>query len=751
MYLEKHLKTIELMEYELRHKLKEYDLNLSDGFKDEKEWYAKSQNVKMVFGNNIVIDYQEGTYIVFKEKNLNFNSTEGRIKVNELDEYNLVFEGKNLDKGNIKVFIVEYNRKKEKLKINSYSLNTKKNLKFEKDTRFVRIAFRTEGTGTSIISNFDFYMKKKSKKISQPVINDFKEISNEFDKNFINNIQDYLKKIPSSNGSKYYKSLDINVAIIADEFLFNSYKGIANFIYITPENYKDKLNTADCFFIASTWRGLNNEWNGLCYEKNDTIRKELYKIIEYAKSKGIKTIFYSKEDPVNYNVFIETAKKCDYIYTTAEEKIKDYIADCGHNRVEVLEFGINPLYHNPIGLRNFSFDKKVLFSGSWYEKYSERCNETINIFNGVLEGGFDLKIIDRNFNINYTTAYKFPEKYNKYISPGVKHDQLQKLHKLYNWAINLNTIKDSNTMFANRVYELQAMGNILISNYSIGVNNKFPNVFLIQNGTELKPILNTFTDYEIYLHQMYGVRNCMTNHSNNEKLEKVFEIAGININRKEKKVLILCDKISSQIKESFIRQTYNNKELKSIKDFTEKDYKNSDIIAYFSEKYFYEEFYIESMLNCFKFTDCDYITKDIYYKNLELDNGIHNNYINYIKDCNRTLYWKESFGYKDFLNKCLVGSIPRGYSSDPLEILDSKENKKINLEKKLEISVIIPTYNNGNHLLNKCFNSLRRSSIFNEMEIIIVDDGSTDKYTPNIVRRIARKYSNVKTFFYGDS
>ena len=47
-------------------------------------------------------------------------------------------------------------------------------------------------------------------------------------------------------------------------------------------------------------------------------------------------------------------------------------------------------------------------------------------------------------------------------------------------------------MFANRVYELQALGNIMLSNYSVGVNNKFPNVFLIHDKREIKDILNAF-------------------------------------------------------------------------------------------------------------------------------------------------------------------------------------------------------------------------------------------------------------------
>ena len=48
--------------------------------------------------------------------------------------------------------------------------------------------------------------------------------------------------------------------------------------------------------------------------------------------------------------------------------------------------------------------------------------------------------------------------------PAIDYAELLRIHKLYDWAVNINTVKHSETMFAARVYELQAMGNLLISN-----------------------------------------------------------------------------------------------------------------------------------------------------------------------------------------------------------------------------------------------------------------------------------------------
>src|SRR5690606_36977201 len=60
----------------------------------------------------------------------------------------------------------------------------------------------------------------------------------------------------------------------------------------------------------------------------------------------------------------------------------------------------------------------------------------------------------------------------------------------------------------------------------------------------------------------------------------------------------------------------------------------------------------------------------------------------------------------------------------------------------------IPIYNNGEHLEFKCFESLRRSSLFTQMEILLIDDGSTDPNTIRTVKNLAERFSNVRTYFF---
>ncbi|GAA5819490.1 MAG: glycosyltransferase family 2 protein [Methanobrevibacter sp. CfCl-M3] len=63
-----------------------------------------------------------------------------------------------------------------------------------------------------------------------------------------------------------------------------------------------------------------------------------------------------------------------------------------------------------------------------------------------------------------------------------------------------------------------------------------------------------------------------------------------------------------------------------------------------------------------------------------------------------------------------------------------------------KITVIIPTYNEESTLLT-CFDSLLNQTIgFENIEIIIVDDNSTDT-TQKMINDLTRKYKNVNSFF----
>ena len=63
----------------------------------------------------------------------------------------------------------------------------------------------------------------------------------------------------------------------------------------------------------------------------------------------------------------------------------------------------------------------------------------------------------------------------------------------------------------------------------------------------------------------------------------------------------------------------------------------------------------------------------------------------------------------------------------------------------MKVSVIVPVYNTKNYL-NECLDSILKQTI-EEMEILVVDDGSTDGST-DIIKEYAEKYpTKIKAFY----
>lgn len=467
------------------------------------------------------------------------------------------------------------------------------------------------------------------------------------DVGFLQRMDDKINQIPESNGSRYYGIMPYKIGIIADEFLYRSYADVANFFYITPDEYKYDI---DVLFIATAWKGLHNEWKGLGNVNNAEMRNKLFHIIDYYKKMGKKVVFYSKEDPSNYYIFLEIAKNCDYIFTTAEECVEHYKEDTGVSKVAVLDFSINPIQFNPIGTQMFKYDE-VLFAGTWWnKKYPERKEDMEIIFQNVLKAGKDLKLIDRNYSMG-NPDYFYPERYLKFVTPEVSHATLQKIHKMYSWSINVNSIKNSNTMFAGRVYELQALGNLIISNHSKGMEHKFPAVIVEDGSGKSVEALTKYSTEEIYEKRIDGVRRVMTGETTYDRVNFIMDFIGENTVNLEKKIgIVIPEENETELNAMAQAQSYKNKEIIKKSDLNQEAYERYDMIAFFDSDSEYSRFYIEDMVNGFKYTDCDFVTKKAYFEGDKLINGVEHDFVNGYDEIGRTVFWRNSYTLDELLN-----------------------------------------------------------------------------------------------------
>src|SRR5699024_10794547 len=108
-------------------------------------------------------------------------------------------------------------------------------------------------------------------------------------------------------------------------------------------NYQQHADI-DILLLVSTWRGIDEgSWKGVTTKSSDKRAQLFDEILPFYRSLDIPVVFYSKEDPPNYNHFLPFALQADYIFTSAAEMIPKYQQDCPNAKsIDVLPFGINP-------------------------------------------------------------------------------------------------------------------------------------------------------------------------------------------------------------------------------------------------------------------------------------------------------------------------------------------------------------------------------------------------------------------------
>ena len=363
--------------------------------------------------------------------------------------------------------------------------------------------------------------------------------------------------VVSSNQLKTLRQM--NVAVIVDEFSYNSFRFEFNALPVEPDNWRGVFenNKIDLFFCESAWAGadsLRRPWRGQIYASINFQKENrciLLDIIDYCNRNHIPTAFWNKEDPTHYgdrvHDFVKTALLFDHIFTTAEECIEKYRHDFNHKNVHLLMFATQPKLFNPV--ERFERTDDIIFAGSWYKQHPDRCNEMSKIFDTVLAGHYPLKIYNRHSGDN-DPNHEFPEKYKPYIYPGMPHDDLDNAYKASTYALNINTVIGSATMFARRVFELMSSNTLVISNESIGMRRLFGKNIVFTDGSTPVDLRG---DREKRDKNLYEV---LSYHTYKQRFVQILKDMGINYLDATPRVSVIYHVAGSSDAESAIRNFF---------------------------------------------------------------------------------------------------------------------------------------------------------------------------------------------------
>lgn len=406
----------------------------------------------------------------------------------------------------------------------------------------------------------------------------------------------------------YYQRFKARIGIVCDTILFESLSAAAEFVYLPRAEWRGRLDGLDLVLVASVWRGLCNEdWLGVG-RVGDPIRAELLDLIAEARRRGIPTVFYSKEDPPNYRVFLDFAKACDHVFTSAEEMEPRYREDCGHDRVATLTFCVNPEHDNPIGCMRGPRHAGAVFSGSWMVKYPRRCHDLQVLLSGVRKSGAGLMIVNRNSYRPDHPKYLFPAEFSRFIESARPHAELKALHQTFAWSLNVNSVMESRTMFAARCYELLAAGCPVISNFSVGVLELLPEVVLANTAGFVRRFIRKATPGSILVRRAAGIRRAFDGNTCFERVARVLAAIGRSDAVPQRSVAVVVAEKTARLQEMFDRQTFASRRLFTTAEFTSEAAEGFDYVADWRADEEYGPYYLQDLIDVFKYTDADYAT-----------------------------------------------------------------------------------------------------------------------------------------------
>lgn len=361
---------------------------------------------------------------------------------------------------------------------------------------------------------------------------------------------------------------ELRVAAIMDDFTRESFRHCCQLLQLTPENWQKELQRFQphVVLVESAWRGEADRWVRKIYP----LSTQLAELVKWSRGQNIPTAFWNKEDPIHFSVFLATARLFDHVFTTDIDCVKSYRFELGHGRVHLLPFACEPQTHNPLEL--YERKDSFCFAGSYYAKYPERQRDFASLVDALLTLR-PVDIFDRNHGKG-EPSLTFPETYGPLIRGSLPYDQIDRAYKGYRYGININSVKQSQSMFARRAFELLASNTVTVSNYSRGLRLMFGDLIVstdhgVEAARRLRPLVQDEVAFRKY--RLLGLRKVLSEHTYEDRLGFIVEKITGNAPAKRFPEIVVVARVTSaatsnRVISAFDRQDYPSKRLLLVQD-----------------------------------------------------------------------------------------------------------------------------------------------------------------------------------------
>ncbi|MGE8548983.1 MAG: CgeB family protein [Alcaligenes sp.] len=272
----------------------------------------------------------------------------------------------------------------------------------------------------------------------------------------------------------------LKIALVSDYFTADCLSAECRIRVMTPTNFREVIATwkPDLVFVESVFHGLGGAWRYELARQSRWMRlrkpRAIYQLVDFARSRGVPTIFWNKDDGAFFDAFIDVAQVFDYVFTTDSDCVDRYRQRVpAHVPVHTLSMPYQPAFHNFTG---FAFVRNEgCFTGSYYRRIlNERRSFLDMVFAACEDAQMRLNVYDRNHHrMSRHFEFRFPSGPQLQVHGSVPHRETARIYKEHVMSLNVNSVTDSDTMCSRRLLEILACGGIVVTNPGRAVDRYF--------------------------------------------------------------------------------------------------------------------------------------------------------------------------------------------------------------------------------------------------------------------------------------
>lgn len=374
------------------------------------------------------------------------------------------------------------------------------------------------------------------------------------------NLREFSDKLIRQKLTKSSKGGNPEVVEILDEFSTQCFSDDLNLWAIEPNRFSLDLPfiNPDFLFVESAWNGNDGAWRYMV-TSSEGPKEPLRKLVAKCHEIGIPAVFWNKEDPPHFDEFIRTAEIFDYVFTTDADMIPEYEKRTDAKRVELLRFAANMRLHTPERVDGYR-DGDVCFAGQYFrEKFPERRQQMEMLFPEAAR--HDFTIYSRV--LGGEERYQFPDEYSKFIAGSLPYSEMVNEYKRHKLFLNVNSVPNSSTMCARRVYELSACKTVVLGVHTEAIRSVYDSteVPLIRTREDARVMIDRIISDDDFRDSMAqrAWRKTLSRHTYENRVREILDVLGQQVLRKSVCIYVIIESSANDQYERLVHEVKSQK------------------------------------------------------------------------------------------------------------------------------------------------------------------------------------------------